>query len=382
MLCLDTKYNNLYLTIYLCIKVCLNQHYVCSCSVCILCLMHAARTFSLSTVTVSAESVDGPTPAARVNWSTTIPPECVASVRVDFRLTSSSMGLVVATNTTTNTSQTEFVQTGLQCTTNYYITVVVTGATSDGITTTASSSPEQVLVGGKGIVFQLVQQFDGGYTITITDTPTPVGVRAVPTVGNTSIRVSWEWQGVPICANNVSVHYQTEGGSLMMYTVNNTTATSATLPNLQCNTEYTVWIHASGDLNNSTSAPEMAFLPARGMNMLQHFSHCVCTVYCTLYHYTTPAPPTPTEVTAQFTSTSTVRVAWGWNSSGQAPSCFNTTTVTYRPEGGGEQLSNATATETTLTGLHNNTCYTITVVATAGEHRTEGTVFLPLQGIV
>ena len=86
---------------------------------------------------------------------------------------------------------------------------------------------------------------------------------------------------------------------------------------------------------------------------------------------------------------SSVRVAWQWTSSGPAPSCFNTTRVTYHPEGGGEsslQLRDPAATETILTGLQSNTCYTITVVATAGEHRRESaamTVFLPLvqQGI-
>ena len=46
----------------------------------------------------------------------------------------------------------------------------------------------------------------------------------------------------------VRVYYQPEGGSDRMYTVNSTTATSATLPNLQCNTKYTisVHVHASG----------------------------------------------------------------------------------------------------------------------------------------
>ena len=78
---------------------------------------------------------------------------------------------------------------------------------------------------------------------------------------------------------------------------------------------------------------------------------------------------------------STVRVAWQWTSS--APSCFNTTRVTYHPEGGGEsslQLRDPAA-ETILTGLQSNTCYTITVVATAGEHRRENVlmaVLLPL----
>ena len=94
------------------------------------------------------------------------------------------------------------------------------------------------------------------------------------------------------------------------------------------------------------------------------------TVVCT-----TPAPPTPTEVTAQFTSASTVRITWQWTSSDPAPDCFNTTAVTYYPEGGGKlslKLSDPAATEATLTDLQCNTNYTVTVVATAGEHRREG----------
>ena len=110
--------------------------------------MHAAAQFSLSTVTVSAESVSHSTPAARVTGSTTVPPQCVASVTVEFR--NNSRGSVVATYTTTNTSQTEVIQTGLQCSTYYYITVVVTGATSDGLH--LSSRAVQVFVGGKEIV--------------------------------------------------------------------------------------------------------------------------------------------------------------------------------------------------------------------------------------
>ena len=112
--------------------------------------MYAAAQFSLSTVTVSAESLDGSTPAVRVTWSTTVPPECVASVRVEFR--TSSRGPVVATYTTTNTSQTEVIQTGLQCTTYYYIAVVVTTETSDGIHPTLWSRHVQVFVGGKCII--------------------------------------------------------------------------------------------------------------------------------------------------------------------------------------------------------------------------------------
>ena len=84
---------------------------------------------------------------ARVSWSTTVPPECVAIVRVSFR--TSSRGPVVATYTTTNTSESEVIQNGLQCTTDYYISVVVTGETSDGVQVTLSSRQVQVLIGGK-----------------------------------------------------------------------------------------------------------------------------------------------------------------------------------------------------------------------------------------
>ena len=115
---------------------------------------------------------------------------------------------------------------------------------------------------------------------------------------------------------------------------------------------------------------------------------CTCYVLSGLYYilcckFTTPAPPTPTEVTAQLTNASTVRVAWQWNSSGPAPSCFDTTTVTYHPEGGGEsslQLSDPAATEAILTDPQCNTNYTITVAATAGGYRREGSMFLQLQG--
>ena len=89
--------------------------------------------------------MDGPTPAARVTWSTTAPPQCVASVTVEFR-TGSQPGPVVASYTTNSTSQTEFIQTDLQCNTYYYITVNVTGKTSDGQRPTKSS--RQVVVGG------------------------------------------------------------------------------------------------------------------------------------------------------------------------------------------------------------------------------------------
>ena len=114
--------------------------------------MHEVAQFLVSTVTVSAESVDNlATPAARVTWSTTVQPECVTSVRVDFR--TNSHGAVVATYNTTNTSQTEVIQTDLQCTTDYFITVVVTGVIFNGIHPTLSSRSTQVFIGGNKIVY-------------------------------------------------------------------------------------------------------------------------------------------------------------------------------------------------------------------------------------
>ena len=115
----------------------------------------ADTQFSSSTVTVSAESVSHSTPAVRVTWSTTVPLECMTSVRVEFR--TSSRGPVVATNTTTNISQTEFIQTGLKCTTNYSIIVVVTGVISGGVRVTVNSRP--VHVKGSKIVSIQLQQF-------------------------------------------------------------------------------------------------------------------------------------------------------------------------------------------------------------------------------
>ena len=113
---------------------------------------YAAAQFLLSTVTVSAESVDAPTPAVRVTWSTTAPPQCVASVTVEFR--TQSIGSAATTNTTTNTSQTEVIQTGLLCTTYYNITVKVTGTmVADGNHPTKSSRKVQVFVGGNKIVY-------------------------------------------------------------------------------------------------------------------------------------------------------------------------------------------------------------------------------------
>ena len=93
---------------------------------------------------MSAVREDGPTPGARVTWSTTVPPECVASVTVEFR--TSSSGSVMRSYTTNSTSETEVIQTGLQCGTAYYIRVEVTGAAS---LSTLSSNQVQVCFEGK-----------------------------------------------------------------------------------------------------------------------------------------------------------------------------------------------------------------------------------------
>ena len=100
----------------------------------------------------------------------------------------------------------------------------------------------------------------------LSDISTPFEVRAEVTSDNTSIRVSWQWsrQGLLTCVDVVTVRYQPEGGSLMMYTVSNTTATSTTLPNLQCNTKYTIWVYVQSGLSNRTSVSSMISLPARG----------------------------------------------------------------------------------------------------------------------
>ena len=171
----------------------------------------------------------------------------------------------------------------------------------------------------------------------------------------------------------------------MMYTVDNTIATSATLPNLQCDTEYTIWVYARGGTTSKRSVSRTVILPGTvRMCIYWVYYWCVFLSCSSLHLCTTPAPSTPIDVTVQLENTSSVRVSWQWTSS--APDCFNTTTVTYRPEGGGEyslQLSDPAATEATLTDIHNSTCYIMTVVATAGEHRRGGVVrtVLPQQGI-
>jgi len=237
--------------------------------------MHADVEFADLTVTVSAERVDGSTPGARVTWSTTVPPECVASVRVEFRTSMITGSPVVRSYTTTNTSQTEVIQTGLQCATTYYIRVVVTGVPSLGALNTVASNPVQVPVGGiKSLHTKLsVNELICGNKLCYpTDIPISVRVRAEVTADNTSIRVLWEWshEGELLCLDSVRVDYQPEGGSLMMYTVASATATSATLSNLLCNTQYTISVYAEGDRTGGRSigkrsVTRMVSLPARGI---------------------------------------------------------------------------------------------------------------------
>ena len=114
--------------------------------------MHTDPQFLSFNVTARAESVGGSTPGVRVTWNTTLPPECVTSVRVNFRTTRN--GRLTATNTTTNT-QTEIIQTGLQCDTRYYIRVVVSGKPRyQGVPVEQFllSNQVEVFVGGKEIL--------------------------------------------------------------------------------------------------------------------------------------------------------------------------------------------------------------------------------------
>ena len=98
-----------------------------------------------------------------------------------------------------------------------------------------------------------------------TDTPIPVVVRAEVTADNTSIRVSWQWQSLnaSICVDLVQVYYLPVEGPR---TVGNSTATtSATLPNLQCDTHYTIWVKAWGDRISKESQHVMVYMPTTGM---------------------------------------------------------------------------------------------------------------------
>ena len=114
--------------------------------------MHTDPEFLSFNVTARAESVGGSTPGVRVTWNTTLPPECVTSVTVNFRTTTNRV--LVASYTTTST-QTEIIQTGLRCATSYYIRVVVSGKPRyQGVPVEQFllSNQVQVFVGGKEIL--------------------------------------------------------------------------------------------------------------------------------------------------------------------------------------------------------------------------------------
>ena len=86
------------------------------------------------------------TPGVRVTWSTTAPPECVASVKVVFR--HSPVGAKVTTYTATNMSGTQVIQSSLQCGTEYYVRVFVVGVKGLG-GIQRWSMQKRVYVGGK-----------------------------------------------------------------------------------------------------------------------------------------------------------------------------------------------------------------------------------------
>ena len=116
---------------------------------------HADARFLSCKLIMSAESVGGSTPGVRVAWNTTVPPECMTSVRVNFQTTPT--GGFAAAYTTTNVSQTEIIQTGLQCGASYYVRVVVsgnpTGYQGVPLEQFLLSNQVRVFIGGKEIVY-------------------------------------------------------------------------------------------------------------------------------------------------------------------------------------------------------------------------------------
>ena len=125
---------------------------------------HAGADFSTRFPTVNAERENGSTPRVRVTWSTTAPPECVASVQVEIRTNSSTS---VVRSYTTNTSETEVILIGFLCGTTYYFTVVVTGVSA--IVGTVETTV-QVIIEGKSHC--MCNKFTYSYSILgIHDTP-------------------------------------------------------------------------------------------------------------------------------------------------------------------------------------------------------------------
>jgi len=121
-----------------------------------------------------------------------------------------------------------------------------------------------------------------------TDIPQPLGMRAEVTADNTSIRVLWEWsdEGLFACVDSVTVDYQPEGGSLMMYTVDSATATSATLSDLQCNTQYFITVRARGSVLIKSSTASVVSVPARGTIGVDGIYKCIL-----LTHHFYPSSP-------------------------------------------------------------------------------------------
>ena len=113
-------------------------------------------------------------------------------------------------------------------------------------------------------------------------------MRAEATSDNTSIRVSWQWsdEGLLTCVDLVRVRYQPGGGSLMIYTMDNTTATtSATVPNLQCDIEYTIIVVASSGPTDKESIHRMLSIPSRGRtDMFVHY-HGIMHVVLSVFFY-------------------------------------------------------------------------------------------------
>ena len=68
-----------------------------------------------------------------------------------------------------------------------------------------------------------------------------------------------------MCVHLLRVDYQPGEDSLMSYILGNKTAISATLPNLQCNTVYTINVYVEGAQTSHQSPPRAVSLPARGI---------------------------------------------------------------------------------------------------------------------
>ena len=82
-----------------------------------------------------------------MTWSTTASPQCVVSVRVEFR--SSAFGPLVVSYTTTNTLGTQVTHSPLQCATEYYVRVFVIAVSQRLSGIQLQSGQKQVVVGGE-----------------------------------------------------------------------------------------------------------------------------------------------------------------------------------------------------------------------------------------